>query len=180
MALTEKLSIYDTTLGQVLRFLKPPPPAAPKPDTRFADMNAVRLNYEIRLSPEAYRVLQSNPLLKQKIQLDMIGIGQKIVRERIVPFMAPNQTYNTAFKARVDNALKQGEADVNTLVDGVLKRHADMNAAWGAYYRSMRKDLIFIAVGLALTATSIALAVPTAAPAWRWRSSAVSSRFPAP
>ncbi|BCW91150.1 hypothetical protein sos41_43300 [Alphaproteobacteria bacterium SO-S41] len=162
MALTQKLNIYETSLGQVLRFLKPRPATmTAAQDKRFADMDAVKLQYEIKLSQEAYTVLQSNPLLKQKIQLDMIGIGQKIVRDRILPFMAPTQTYNVAFKLRVENALKQGEAEVNALVDGVLKRHADMNQAWGKYYKGMRKDLIFIAVGLTLTAVSVGLALPT-------------------
>ena len=164
MALTQKLNIYDTTLGQVLRFLTPWPPGPPKPpgpDKRFEDMDVVRLNYEVKLSPEAFGVLQANPLLKQKIQIDMIAIGAKIVRERIKPFMKPGEKYTPAFKQRVDNALKQGEIDVNALIDGVLRRHADMDQAWGNYYRSMRKDLIFVVVGIALSVAATALAVPT-------------------
>lgn len=162
MALTQKLNIYDTNLAQVMRVLV----GAGKPVTQaqrdaLKPFEAVPLKYEIRLSQEAYDVLQQNPLLKQKIQLDMIQIGQKIVRSRIVPMMGKGQQVTPQFRQRVETALKQGETDVNALVDSVLRRHAEMNKAWGDYYKSMRKDLIFTAIGIGLSIASVALAVPT-------------------
>jgi ElaB/YqjD/DUF883 family membrane-anchored ribosome-binding protein len=162
MALTQKLNIYDTNLGQVLRFIAGPPKVKiTGPDRRASLFEQIPLKYEIRLSEEAYKVLQENPLLKQKIQIDMIQVGRAIVRNRIIPIMQKPQQITPQFKSRVEAALKQGETDVNNLVDSVLKRHAEMNKAWGDYYKGMRKDLIFVAVGIGLSVASIALAVPT-------------------
>jgi hypothetical protein len=162
MALTEKLTVYDNTLGQVLRFLHPLNGARPPGgDKRFSQFDAVPIRYVVQLSPEAYKVLQGNPLLKQKIQLDMIGIGQNLVRTRIDPMLRPTTQVTPQLARRLEAIVKEGEREVNALVDTVLRRHAEMNKAWGDYYKSMRKDMIFIAVGFALTATSIALAVPT-------------------
>lgn len=164
MPLSKKLNVYDTNLGQVLRFIAGPPKtplAKGAKDTRFKAFETVALKYELTLSEETFKLLQENPLLKQKIQLDMIKVGEKIVRTRIVPLMTRGQQVTIQFRQRVENALKQGESDVNTLVDGVLRRHAEMNKAWGDYYKGMRKDLIFAAVGIGLSVASVALAVPT-------------------
>lgn len=164
MALTEKLTVYDTTLGQVLRFVDPLPAGQPKPpggDKRYSAFDGMPLTYIVELSPQAYRVLQENPLLKQKIQLDMIGVGKKIVTEKIFRVMSKPQPNTPLFRRRVEGALKEGEKDVAALIDSVLKRHAEMNKAWGDYYKSMRKDMIFMVIGFALTATGLALSVPT-------------------
>lgn len=164
MALTQKLNIYDTNLGQVMRYIAGAPKtplARGQKDERFRAFEAIPLKYEIRLSQEAYDLLQANPLLKQKIQLDMIEVGQKIVRTRILTQMSRGQQVTAQFRQRVEAALKQGEADVNALIDSVLKRHAEMNKAWGDYYKGMRKDLIFTAIGIGLSVAIIALAVPT-------------------
>ncbi|MCB2078282.1 MAG: hypothetical protein KDE55_11370 [Novosphingobium sp.] len=158
MALTNKLVVYDTTLEQVLVFIvgRDSPSAA-----KAAALKDVVLKYEVQLSDQAYRVLQSNPLLKQKIQLDMIQIGKTIVQQKIMRQMAPNQQATPLFVRRVEAALNEGREQVNALVDSVLKRHAEMDKAWGDYYRSQRRDLILNAVGIAITVTALALSVPS-------------------
>lgn len=162
MPLPQKLTVYDNNLGAIMRFFAPKVVLTKgQKDQRFKAFDVIPIVYRVELSQQAYDLLQQNPLLKQKIQLDMYQIGPRIVRTRILSFMSKTTTVTPAFKQRVETALKQGEADVNALIKSVLDRHAEMDKAWGDYYKGMRKDLIFTAIGIGLSVASIMLAVPT-------------------
>lgn len=152
--LTKSLVVYDNNLGQVLRFVG----TLPAGDKRFAE---VPLKYEVKLSQEAYDLLQRNPLIKQAIQVEMIALVRDMVVAKLAPFTAAKQAWTEPYRKRVEGMLTEGQAQVNQLIQRKLDRHADVDDAWGKYYRAQRKELIFAAVGLGTFVVSTALAVPS-------------------
>ena len=152
-----ELVIYDTTLGQALRFLHGERRTAGDP-VKYEDLDVIPLQYKISLPQEIYDLLQANPLIKQQIQLDMIGLGKTIVGRIAV---GAGQKPDPAFKNRVTQALDQGKADVLALLQKSVSRHAEMTKAWGKYKSAMTREMIIIGAGLALTAASIGAALPS-------------------
>ena len=151
--LTKTLVVYDNSLGQVLRTV-----ARERKDSN--NLNGISLKYEVKLSEEAYRILQRHTLIKQEIQLEMIRLVQDLVRTAFATHVR-GAPFDADMHTRAQAMLVTGETRVNALIDKHLQRHAEVDGAWKSYYKGQRKELIFAATGLAMSAVSMGLAVPT-------------------
>lgn len=163
MAFTKKLVVYDSHLAALARVADPLPQVAAKDwkkDTRWQPLESVGLKYEIQLTDEAYATLQAAPLVKAIIQEKVIDLVKGFARADLLP-IAKKGVAPAIATTQANAALKRHEGEVAAIVAAALDRHAEMNSAWRDYYKKQRKELIFCAVGLALTIASTALAVPS-------------------
>lgn len=160
MPLPHKLVIYESNLGSVLRHLQPRPASATGPDTRFSEYDRLPLRFDLELSPEAFAIVR-NSMVGQQLVLEMVTVVNDLVRTRVMGFASTGQAQNRSFRTRVEGVLTQGGIELGRRVERLLARHAEMDQAWGKYFRGQRKDLIFAAIGIGLTVASVALVVPT-------------------
>ncbi|WP_315763531.1 hypothetical protein [Sphingomonas sp. Y38-1Y] len=157
-----KLNIWESNLAAMARVGEPRASTGPSQprDERWNQFASVGLKYEIQLTAEAYTLIQGAPMLKAVMQEKVRDLVKSFSGPELTPIAKRAQSPIIA-TTQANNVLKAHQADVDRIVGALLDRHAEMNKAWGDYYKKQRRDLIFCAVGITLTLASTALAVPT-------------------